>query len=864
MNEELKLKMDKHAMLLDGKVLKCDHSFKFPKHIAKIEDAGVFTALFTVTNEYEEIVHQVLVPSKSLIYLKHSLQKMKEAYELYGHEMPVAFFTDNVQSDKRFLESIFDSLKVIQEVPRQQETANSNANRLFLRLPNDVEVDYLNRDVGLIIRKMKDLNDKLTVERNAGKPSVIGLDTEWNVNDDPHYDQVDVIQIAHGNTVDVLHIDRSWLALPKELVNADITKVGRSIGVDFSRLNNRFGIECKTKLELGSFCSARQLISTGTMSLSDISLCILGAPLDKGPQRSAWNMADLSPDLLNYAAIDAWASLAIYSVAVNHLPVGSRVLPTYPVGSFVDVMPPRNSQAVAYGEIVVNGSTATVRITKVYVPGYLANGIALQTYGELPFELRVPAAHLITAASPSEASSISSANPTATSDPVIATPVSNPNAIMKSEIQSKMQEVFGDAIDRVDKAGFTSGYRQFAWYNADDPKIAFTRVVKDIFYSMDMIKPYKRHTLYKQFTRKFSESLFTIDETDKEKVIAAFAQKRLKNPSFSHAWDSKMKYDRAWLWRRVRRKVSAPEVLLPLLKLLFLSYGPLKCIRGTNCLEGGVHQNLIRKFGSFGAGPELANAMFTEYRLRHNLDVGSKNRHSVIYKSHYDPWLVQHIDLLRQKMGFSAGTRNIALSVNALEYCGSGELFGICPLPNEEMVKIGILPSEITEESLPLVDKTIPQLQDTVIMKVGSTLRSHLGRYKFVANNQCTKFAVLAVDAMKEKSEFWVIYETHYKNSNNRRINFVDFSSKFNEKANDHLEKYYKDFELKDGVSKTEEIHQLALKLIEHQVVSTNQPSQLLPAASPRIPSINNVFAVVSAATIDAQIPSPSVSSQLL
>lgn len=52
-----------------------------------------------------------------------------------------------------------------------------------------------------------------------------------------------------------------------------------------------------------------------------------------------------------------------------------------------------------------------------------------------------------------------------------------------------------------------------------------------------------------------------------------------------------------------------------------------RCIRGgTNSLEGGLHQNLIRKFGSFGAGPELANAMLTEYRLRHNLDVGTFNR----------------------------------------------------------------------------------------------------------------------------------------------------------------------------------------------------------------------------------------------
>lgn len=512
--DELKPKMEKHAMLLDGKVLKCDHSFKFPKHIAKIEDAGVFTALFTVTNDYEEIVHQVLVPSKFLIYLKHSLQKMKEAYELYGHQMPVAFFNDNVQSDKRFLEGIFESLKVTQEEARQQETTSVSASPSFLRLPDDVQMEYINRNVGLIVEKMKDLYDKLAVERNAGKPSVIGLDTEWNDSEDPRHDQVDVIQIAHGNTVSVIHIDRSWSTLLKELVdvlvNVDITKVGRSVGVDFSRLNNRFGIECKTKLELGSFCSARQLISNGTMSLSDISLSVLGAPLDKGPQRSPWNMDDLSPDLLNYAAIDAWAGLAIYNVAVNYQPVGTRVSPTSPVGSFVDVKPPRNSQAVAHGEIIVNDSAATVKITKVNVPGYLANGVALQAYGAPPFELKVSVAHLVTALPPSEVSSSSPVNPAATYNPLVATPVSSPNTILESEIQTKMQEIFGDALDRVDKAGFINGYRKFAWYNAD-PNIAFTRVVKDIFHLMDMIKPYKRHTLYKQFTRKFNDSLFTID-----------------------------------------------------------------------------------------------------------------------------------------------------------------------------------------------------------------------------------------------------------------------------------------------------------------------------------------------------------------
>lgn len=52
-----------------------------------------------------------------------------------------------------------------------------------------------------------------------------------------------------------------------------------------------------------------------------------------------------------------------------------------------------------------------------------------------------------------------------------------------------------------------------------------------------------------------------------------------------------------------------------------------RCCRGTNSLEGGIHQNIIRKFGSFGASPELTDAVLADYRLRHNIDVGA-----IIYK----------------------------------------------------------------------------------------------------------------------------------------------------------------------------------------------------------------------------------------
>jgi hypothetical protein len=42
-------------MTLGGKYLKGDHSFKIIKRMGKIEGTPMFTVLYTVCNEYEEI-----------------------------------------------------------------------------------------------------------------------------------------------------------------------------------------------------------------------------------------------------------------------------------------------------------------------------------------------------------------------------------------------------------------------------------------------------------------------------------------------------------------------------------------------------------------------------------------------------------------------------------------------------------------------------------------------------------------------------------------------------------------------------------------------------------------------------------------
>lgn len=47
--------------------------------------------------------------------------------------------------------------------------------------------------------------------------------------------------------------------------------------------------------------------------------------------------------------------------------------------------------------------------------------------------------------------------------------------------------------------------------------------------------------------------------------------------------------------------------------------------RGTNSVEGGVHQNIIRKYGSFNTSPRHAINMILEYTIQHNITVSHSN-----------------------------------------------------------------------------------------------------------------------------------------------------------------------------------------------------------------------------------------------
>lgn len=391
---------------------------------------------------------------------------------------------------------------------------------------------------------------------------------------------MDVVQIAFETKVYVLHLDVAWKHLPPSLdqllKDESITKVGKQVGGDISRINKKYDLNCKGKLELGSFCSAREIVPNGQASLSELSMRTLGYMIPKDEQVSDWSSTFLTEDQIKYAAIDAWTSLEIYKKAKNMPEIGKRLSKiNCEPGLFVALKPASTKKAAAYGQLVGidkkgDGEWARVRIIRVMTPGYMTQGrsaatsspnnntttlvehqVALDTFGMPPFEIDVLKKDLIVQANDTVLTP--SHKRTIRNNESVLDDTNNNLAIEENSLQTEasqnevdkvFKEFFGDDNAHVDKEGFTHGYKLFNGLkdpknevDKDNHQRVYSRVIKDIFHLMDMVKPYKRHGLYKEFTVRFSDALFTIDNDNKTKVEQALIK-------HGETWNHKWKYER--------------------------------------------------------------------------------------------------------------------------------------------------------------------------------------------------------------------------------------------------------------------------------------------------------------------------------
>lgn len=170
------------------------------KHVARVEGEQVFTALLTVTNEKGEIRICNFVATKSHSQFEDALARMRTSLNLYGHQQPSLFYTDNM-ADKLFLENSFPSLR--SGVTSLQKYAHLDP----FELPDGVSI-FLVDTVQSVNNTMSTiLND---VPENEGEIAV-GFDMEWNVELTPHglvrsSRKAAILQIAYEKRVYILQV----------------------------------------------------------------------------------------------------------------------------------------------------------------------------------------------------------------------------------------------------------------------------------------------------------------------------------------------------------------------------------------------------------------------------------------------------------------------------------------------------------------------------------------------------------------------------------------------------------------------------------------------------------------------------------
>ncbi|KAE9391009.1 ribonuclease H-like protein [Gymnopus androsaceus JB14] len=303
---------NQHMAMLTGNVCAIDHSFKLAKHIAKVNGVPVFTALLTVTNEKGEIRICNLVATKSHSQFELALQRMRDSLQLYGHDQPSLFYTDNM-SDKAFLEHSFPSLTA--DVVPVEKYAHLD----LLKIHDTVNISVRN-SIETIDTAMRTILSFLP-DDDSMETIIVGFDAEWNVEiSERGYitgrGQTAIIQIAHQQNVYILQIGEMLArgSLPpvlKELLqNPQIIKVGCRVSADLKYIEQSLHSAChfSGSLDLARYAKDRQAIKSARCGLSDLVATVLGKQLQKNVSErvgSSWDNHALSPEQIQYAALDA-------------------------------------------------------------------------------------------------------------------------------------------------------------------------------------------------------------------------------------------------------------------------------------------------------------------------------------------------------------------------------------------------------------------------------------------------------------------------------------------------------------------------------------------------------------------------------
>ncbi|KAJ7592684.1 ribonuclease H-like domain-containing protein [Mycena floridula] len=221
-----------------------------------------------------------------------------------------------------------------------------------LELPANVKIHVL-RDYTRVENALK----PLVIE---GEESFLSIDAEWNLS---RRFGVSILQLAFHSDPDNIYIIpvHRFKTLPPSLLHLltseHIFKIGSRVKGDLSRVQSQFmqlsTVNRFTFIDLKELAISRGMARKDPGSLSALVARTHGLvlPKEKSVRMShQWEVWDLSPIQLQYAALDVFASRLVFE-ALWANPSINRVEPDSPPGSRIAFLAEEGGSIAAYGRI---------------------------------------------------------------------------------------------------------------------------------------------------------------------------------------------------------------------------------------------------------------------------------------------------------------------------------------------------------------------------------------------------------------------------------------------------------------------------------------------------------------------------------
>lgn len=172
---------------IDGTMFKGDASHKVTKLVYVNVDEKVYHGLYTLMNEYGEVIGWWFIRTGRMDELEDCILKMRQRFEMNHFNRLIVVYSDRPEMDRSIWEKLWPSLRVDDSLNSVDAISTHNLkinNTPFLSLPSGpdapaISVIYKSDECVSIVNRIRELLDM-----NEGQ-RVLGFDLEWNRGSNP-------------------------------------------------------------------------------------------------------------------------------------------------------------------------------------------------------------------------------------------------------------------------------------------------------------------------------------------------------------------------------------------------------------------------------------------------------------------------------------------------------------------------------------------------------------------------------------------------------------------------------------------------------------------------------------------------------